>query len=174
MNSGRLAVYDDLAVTGGKITAYPVEEVRHLLKSEDPALRRTETGFTVERRFFRHGNVTCAAGRNDDLPDAVGLGKSTVKPDACFCKVCDVECGFDLGSSLFGKTRDQDAFLPVIDHRLHDPDDLRRCFSRTIDHLGCALQDTSVRIHFRISEVIKRRGLQLQESFLRSDIAALK
>ena len=109
-----------------------------------------------------------------DLPDAVGLGKSTVKPDACFCKVCDVECGFDLGSSLFGKTRDQDAFLPVIDHRLHDPDNLRRCFSRTIDHLGSALQDTSVRIHFRISEVIKRRGLQLQESFLRSDIAALK
>ena len=47
---GCMSVPREMKLTGGKITAYPVEEVRHLLKSEDPALRRTETGFTVERR----------------------------------------------------------------------------------------------------------------------------
>ena len=33
----------------GRIVAYPLEEVRHLLCDSDPALVRTEDGFTVER-----------------------------------------------------------------------------------------------------------------------------
>ncbi len=47
---GCMSVPRELKCKDGVITAFPVEEVRHLLKSEDPALRRTATGFTVERQ----------------------------------------------------------------------------------------------------------------------------
>ena len=47
---GCMSVPRELKIKNGKITAFPVEEVRHLLKTEDPALLRTENGFTVERR----------------------------------------------------------------------------------------------------------------------------
>ncbi|MBP5155463.1 MAG: glycoside hydrolase family 32 protein [Clostridia bacterium] len=47
---GCMSVPRELKCTDGKITAFPVKEVRHLLKTEDPALRRTPNGFTVERQ----------------------------------------------------------------------------------------------------------------------------
>ena len=33
----------------GKITAYPIEELQHLLKDDDPSVKRTESGFIIER-----------------------------------------------------------------------------------------------------------------------------
>ena len=36
-------------LTDGRIVAYPIEEVRHLLSDSDPALVRTENGFVIER-----------------------------------------------------------------------------------------------------------------------------
>jgi sucrose-6-phosphate hydrolase SacC (GH32 family) len=44
-----MSVPREFKLENGKITAYPVEEVRHLLKDSDEALIRTENGFTVER-----------------------------------------------------------------------------------------------------------------------------
>jgi len=46
---GCMSVPRELKLTDGRITAYPVEEVRHLLKDEDPCLTRTENGFVVAR-----------------------------------------------------------------------------------------------------------------------------
>ena len=46
---GCMSVPRELKLTDGKITAYPVAEVQHLLKDEDPCLQRTETGFIVNR-----------------------------------------------------------------------------------------------------------------------------
>ncbi len=48
-NVGCMSLPRELKLVNGKIYGYPVEEVRHLLKSEDPCLRRTATGFVVER-----------------------------------------------------------------------------------------------------------------------------
>ena len=39
----------ELKLQDGRITGWPVEEVQHLLTDSDPALTRTETGFTVAR-----------------------------------------------------------------------------------------------------------------------------
>jgi len=46
---GCMSVPRELKLSNGRITAYPVEEVQHLLKDEDPALKRTEHGFIIER-----------------------------------------------------------------------------------------------------------------------------
>lgn len=46
---GCMSVPREIKLENGKITAFPVEEVRHLLKDNDPALKRTETGFIIER-----------------------------------------------------------------------------------------------------------------------------
>ena len=46
---GCMSVPRELKLIDGTIYGYPVEEVRHLLKDEDPAVRRTETGFVIER-----------------------------------------------------------------------------------------------------------------------------
>ena len=46
---GCMSVPREIKLENGRITAYPVEEVRHLLTDADPALRRTEKGFIVER-----------------------------------------------------------------------------------------------------------------------------
>ncbi len=46
---GCFSVPREIKLQDGRITAYPVEELCHLLKDEDPCLRRTETGFVVER-----------------------------------------------------------------------------------------------------------------------------
>lgn len=46
---GCMSVPRELKISNGKITAFPVEEVRHLLKDTDPALERTENGFIIRR-----------------------------------------------------------------------------------------------------------------------------
>ena len=46
---GHMSVPRELKLTDGRITAYPIEELHHLLADEDPALKRTEDGFAVER-----------------------------------------------------------------------------------------------------------------------------
>jgi len=46
---GCLSVPREIKCENGKITAYPIEEVRHLLKCEDDYLIRTDDGFTVKR-----------------------------------------------------------------------------------------------------------------------------
>lgn len=48
-NIGCMSVPRELKVKDGKITAFPVKEVQHLLKDNDPAVKRTETGFVIER-----------------------------------------------------------------------------------------------------------------------------
>lgn len=47
---GCMSVARELKIKNGRITAFPVQEVRHLLKDSDPAVVRTETGFIVERQ----------------------------------------------------------------------------------------------------------------------------
>lgn len=47
---GCLSVPRELKCENGRITAYPVEEVRHLLTDSDPALKKTDTGFVIERQ----------------------------------------------------------------------------------------------------------------------------
>ena len=46
---GCMSVPRELTLKDGKVLAYPVEEVRHLLRDEDPCLQRTDTGFIVGR-----------------------------------------------------------------------------------------------------------------------------
>ncbi|MBQ1376981.1 MAG: glycoside hydrolase family 32 protein, partial [Lachnospiraceae bacterium] len=46
---GCMSVPRELTCKDGTIRAFPAEEVRHLLKKEDPALKRTDTGFIIER-----------------------------------------------------------------------------------------------------------------------------
>ena len=46
---GCMSVPRELTRKNGKICGYPVAEMQHLLKDEDPAVRRTETGFIIER-----------------------------------------------------------------------------------------------------------------------------
>ncbi len=46
---GCMSVPRELTLKNGKVYAYPVEEMRHLLTESDPAVIRTEDGFTVER-----------------------------------------------------------------------------------------------------------------------------
>ncbi len=47
---GCMSVPRELKFSDGKITAFPAEEVRHLLKRDDPALVRIAEGFTVQRQ----------------------------------------------------------------------------------------------------------------------------
>lgn len=46
---GCMSVPRQLFVKDGQIYGYPVEEVRHLLKDNDPAVKITEDGFIIER-----------------------------------------------------------------------------------------------------------------------------
>jgi len=46
---GCMSVPREIFLRDGKVCGWPVEEVRHLLKDNDPALKRTENGFEVER-----------------------------------------------------------------------------------------------------------------------------
>jgi beta-fructofuranosidase len=46
---GCLSVPRALKCENGRITAYPIQEFRHLLADSDPALTRTEDGFVIER-----------------------------------------------------------------------------------------------------------------------------
>ena len=44
-----MSVPREIKLENGRITAYPIEELQHLLKDEDPAVKRTENGFVIER-----------------------------------------------------------------------------------------------------------------------------
>lgn len=46
---GCLSVPREIKCVDGKITAYPIKELQHLLKDEDPCLERTPNSFKVER-----------------------------------------------------------------------------------------------------------------------------
>lgn len=46
---GHMSVPRELKLEDGRITAYPIEELRHLLKDEDEAVKRTANGFIIER-----------------------------------------------------------------------------------------------------------------------------
>lgn len=46
---GCISLPRELKLVDGKIYGYPVQEVQHLLKEEDPAVKMTDTGFIVER-----------------------------------------------------------------------------------------------------------------------------
>lgn len=48
-NVGCMSVPREMKLIDGKVYGYPVEEVQHLLKDEDESLKRTPTGFIVER-----------------------------------------------------------------------------------------------------------------------------
>lgn len=45
-----MSVPREIKLVNGKITAYPVEEVRHLLKDTDPSVILTDNGFVIHRR----------------------------------------------------------------------------------------------------------------------------
>ena len=49
MDVGCMSVPREIKLINGKITAYPIEELRHLLKDEDDSVTRTERGFVIER-----------------------------------------------------------------------------------------------------------------------------
>lgn len=46
---GHMSVPRELKLENGRITAYPIAELQHLLKDEDNAVKRTEEGFIIER-----------------------------------------------------------------------------------------------------------------------------
>ncbi len=46
---GCMSVPRQLTLKDGKIYGYPVEELQHLLKDNDPCVKRTDTGFVIER-----------------------------------------------------------------------------------------------------------------------------
>jgi beta-fructofuranosidase len=46
---GCMSVPREIKLVNGKIIAYPVEELRHLLKDEDDSVKRTPNGFVIER-----------------------------------------------------------------------------------------------------------------------------
>ena len=46
---GCLSLPREITLQDGKLRAYPIEEVRHLLRPGDPALLRTEDGFRIRR-----------------------------------------------------------------------------------------------------------------------------
>jgi len=48
-NVGCLSVPREITTKKGKIYGYPIEEVRHLLRDSDPAVKRTDDGFIIER-----------------------------------------------------------------------------------------------------------------------------
>lgn len=47
---GCMSIPRELKLENREITAFPIKEVRHLLKKSDPALLRTEDGFIIERK----------------------------------------------------------------------------------------------------------------------------
>ena len=46
---GCMSVPRELKLVDGKVVGFPVKEVQHLLKDTDPAVKRTQTGFIIER-----------------------------------------------------------------------------------------------------------------------------
>lgn len=62
---GCMSVPRELKLKDGKITAYPIAELQHLLKDGDPCLQRAEDGFVVERNgrepLVYHGEIRSLA-----------------------------------------------------------------------------------------------------------------
>ena len=58
---GCMSVPREFTLRDGVVRAYPVAEVQHLLKDEDPAVQRTEDGFVIPREgrdpVVYHGDV---------------------------------------------------------------------------------------------------------------------
>ena len=46
---GHMSIPRELKLENGRITAYPIKELQHLLKNEDDSVKRTENGFIIER-----------------------------------------------------------------------------------------------------------------------------
>ena len=46
---GCMSIPRELTIRDGKVYGYPVEEVQHLLRDSDPAVKRMEDGFIIER-----------------------------------------------------------------------------------------------------------------------------
>ena len=46
---GCMTVPREIKIENGRVTAYPIKELQHLLTDADPALHRTENGFFIER-----------------------------------------------------------------------------------------------------------------------------
>ena len=46
---GCMSIPREISLCDGKIKAYPIKEMQHLLKDNDPCLKRTDKGFIVER-----------------------------------------------------------------------------------------------------------------------------
>ena len=46
---GCMSIPREIKLTDGEITAFPIEEMRHLLTDEDDSVKRTEKGFVIER-----------------------------------------------------------------------------------------------------------------------------
>jgi len=46
---GCMSIPREIRLVDGTLTAYPIEELRHLLRDDDPSVKRTETGFVIER-----------------------------------------------------------------------------------------------------------------------------
>ena len=61
---GCMSVPREIKLENGRITAYPIKELQYLLTDSDPALRRTETGFIIERTGRE---PVVYEGRIDDL-----------------------------------------------------------------------------------------------------------
>lgn len=61
---GCMSVPREIKLIDGTITAYPIAELRHLLKDVDPSVKRTENGFIIERA---NRAPVVYEGRIDDL-----------------------------------------------------------------------------------------------------------
>ena len=46
---GCMSVPREISITDGVMRAYPIKELQHLLKDEDPSVKLTENGFIIER-----------------------------------------------------------------------------------------------------------------------------
>ena len=46
---GCMSLPREITFRDGRVYGYPIEEVRHLLKDSDPSVKRTDTGFVIER-----------------------------------------------------------------------------------------------------------------------------
>ncbi len=68
-NIGCMSVPREIRVENGRITAFPVKEVRYLLKDTDPAVKRTETGFVIERKGRKPVVYNGALNKLDILRD---------------------------------------------------------------------------------------------------------
>ena len=60
----------------------------------------------------------------------------------------------------------QDCLLAVITKRPHNPQDLLRCLTGSVDHFRHALACSPVKIHFCVADIFKRLAFQLQKGII--------